>query len=165
MAAADKLLVVHTENRVVRVEEVGMEDDLDAVRHVVEELDAPDLVEDRVVGIVGHVVRCDGWERVAAEREDAALEHDLVFFGQEVFRRREVRVLAVHEGYMCAVSRFVEHAPVRSHSVVEQTGTDLVLDFCYSVSQLFRHCLALESVYRIRVRCGRHDNERDDGCL
>ena len=43
VAAAHELLVVHAQDWVVAVEEVGVEDDLDAVMRVVEELHAPDL--------------------------------------------------------------------------------------------------------------------------
>ena len=60
VAAAHELLVVHPQDRVVAVEEVGVEDDLDAVMRVVEELHAPDLGQNRVVVVVRHVVRRDG---------------------------------------------------------------------------------------------------------
>ena len=93
---AHELLVVEAEDRVVRVEELresvtlsprntdlGVEDDLDAILRPVEELDAPDLVQDRVVGIVGHVVRRDRRQGVATEREDAALQQDLVLGRQQ----------------------------------------------------------------------------------
>lgn len=78
MATPDKLLVVQAKDRVVGIEELGMKDDLDAVRAAVEQLHAPDLVQDRVVRVVRHVVRRHGRQRVAAQREDAALEKDLV---------------------------------------------------------------------------------------
>lgn len=90
MASPDELLVVEAEDRVVGVEELGVEDDLDPVRRTIEELHAADLVQDRVVRVVGHVVRRDGRERVAAEREHAPLEQDLVLVREE---RRRVRDL------------------------------------------------------------------------
>jgi hypothetical protein len=49
----------------------------------IEQLYAPDLVEDRVVRVVSHVVRRDRRERVALEREDAALEEDEVVVCEE----------------------------------------------------------------------------------
>lgn len=79
MTPPHKLLVVEAQDRVVGVEELGVEDDLDAIRRPVEELYSADLVQDGVVRVVGHVVRRDGRERVAAEGEDATLEEDLVF--------------------------------------------------------------------------------------
>ena len=92
MASAHKLLVVEAENRVVGVEEFGVEEDLDAITRTVEELDAADLVENRVVGIVSHVVGDDGRQRVSTEGKDATLEQDLVLGGHE-----QARV-----GHLCA---------------------------------------------------------------
>ena len=78
MAAPHKLLIVHTQDGVVAVQEVRVEDDLHAVRRVVEQLHTTDLVEDRVVGVVGHVVRRYRWQHVALECEDTTLEQHLV---------------------------------------------------------------------------------------
>ena len=78
MAATDELLVVHTKDWVVAVQEVGMEHHLDAVRRVVEQLNATDLVQDGVIVVVGHVVRCHGRERIALEGEDSTLQENLV---------------------------------------------------------------------------------------
>lgn len=83
MAPSHKLLIVQSQDRVIGVQELRVEDDFYAVVLVVEELDAPELVQDRVVGVVGHVVRHDGRERVSAEGEHAPLEQDLVLFGEE----------------------------------------------------------------------------------
>ena len=88
MAAADELLVVHAENRVVAVQEVRVEHDLDTVMRVVEQLDASDLVEDRVIVVVGHVVCRHGRERVPLEREDPPLQQHLVLLRQQLVRRR-----------------------------------------------------------------------------
>ena len=95
VAAAHELLVVHAQDWVVAVEEVGVEDDLDAVMRVVEELHAPDLGQNRVVVVVRHVVRRDGRERVPLEREDAALEQHLVLFREQIIRRGERGVFSV----------------------------------------------------------------------
>ena len=96
VAAAHELLVVHAQDRVVAVQEVGVEHDLDAVRGRVEELDAADLVQDRVVRVVRHVVRRDGRKRVALEREDAPLEQHLVLVRQKVVGCRERSVFTVN---------------------------------------------------------------------
>ena len=61
-----------------------MEHNLDAIVTGVEQLHAADLVQDRIVRVVGHVVRRDRGKRVALERKDAAFEEDLVFFREEL---------------------------------------------------------------------------------
>ena len=59
MATTNKLLVVHAKDWVVRVQKIRMEDDLNAVRLIVEELNATNLVEDGVVVVVRHVMSGD----------------------------------------------------------------------------------------------------------
>ena len=59
VATTYELLVVHTQDWVVAVQEVRVEDDLDAVARVVEELHALDLGQNRVVVIIRHIVRHD----------------------------------------------------------------------------------------------------------
>lgn len=73
MAPTHELLVIQAENRVVRIEEVGVENDLDAVMRRVEELDTANLVEDGVGRVIVHVVRDHRREGVPLERKDAAL--------------------------------------------------------------------------------------------
>jgi hypothetical protein len=68
VAPSDKLLIVHAKHRIICVEEIGVKDDLDAVMRSVEEPDTPDLIQNRVVRVVCHVVRRHCWERVAFER-------------------------------------------------------------------------------------------------
>lgn len=96
MASTDELLVVEAQNRIVRVQKVRMEDDLDAVVRAVEELDAADLIEDGVVGVVSHIVRRDGREGVALEGEDAALEQDLVLLGEQLGGSGDRLLVAVY---------------------------------------------------------------------
>ena len=84
MAPPHELLIIEPQDRVIAAQKVRVEHDLDAVVVPVEELDAPDLVEDRVRRVVGHVVRGDGRERVALERVDAPFEEDFVFVGEEL---------------------------------------------------------------------------------
>lgn len=80
MASTNELLIVQTQDRVVGVEEVRVEDHLDAIRGRVEQLHSPDLIQDGVTGIVRHIVRGDWWQSVPLEREDPTLEKNLVFF-------------------------------------------------------------------------------------
>lgn len=86
MATSDKLFVIQTQNRVVRVQELWVEDDLHSIARSVEQLDSSDLVQDWVGTVVGHVVGNDRWQRVSLEGEDSSLEQDLVFRGEQIFR-------------------------------------------------------------------------------
>ena len=61
VAPSDKFLIVHTKNRVVRIEKIWMKDYLDAVMRRIEEPHTPDLIKNRVVRIVRHVVRRHSW--------------------------------------------------------------------------------------------------------
>lgn len=79
MTTPDKLLVVETQDRVVGVEELGMEDHLDSVGRPVEQLDSTNLVQDRIVRVVGHVVSRDGGKGVTSKGEDSSFEENLVF--------------------------------------------------------------------------------------
>ena len=57
---SDEFLIVHTKNRVVRIEKIWMKDDLDAIMRCIEEPHTPDLIKDRVVRVIRHVVRRHG---------------------------------------------------------------------------------------------------------
>lgn len=59
MASADKFFIVHPKDGVVRVQEIGVEDDLHAVCLRVEHLYSTNLVENRVIVVVGHIVSSD----------------------------------------------------------------------------------------------------------
>ena len=124
MGAADEIVVVEGEDGVGGVEEFGVEDDLDAVGGVVEELHAPDLVEDGVFRVVGHVVRYDGWEAGALHAEEAAAEHDLVGGTEEVF----------------GVGEAVAFAPIEA--AIEEALADASLDHVDGVSERFDDGLA-----------------------
>jgi hypothetical protein len=63
-----------------------MEDNLDSIMAVVEHVDPSDLVQNRVIGVIGHVVGDDRWERVAFEGKDTALEENEVLIRYEVLR-------------------------------------------------------------------------------
>lgn len=84
VATSHELLVVKTQDRVVAVQEIGVEDDLDAIAGAVKELDTTDLVEDWVGRIVYHVVG-DNWRKgVSLESEDTAFQEDLILGVEEV---------------------------------------------------------------------------------
>jgi len=65
-----------------------MEHNLHAIVMVIEELHPADLVENRVVGIVSHIVRGDRRKSIPFQSQDTALQEDVVFFGQELVRTR-----------------------------------------------------------------------------
>jgi hypothetical protein len=60
VTTSDKVVVIERKNRVGRVEELGVEDYLDSVRRVVEKLYTSNLVQDRVLMIVEHIMG-DNW--------------------------------------------------------------------------------------------------------
>lgn len=80
MTSTHKFFVIQRQNRVITVQKVGVEDNLDTIMGIVEQLDTPDLVENRIISVIGHVVCCDRRKRAAFECKDASLEQDLIFF-------------------------------------------------------------------------------------
>jgi hypothetical protein len=78
VGTTDKVVVVDRKYRVGRAQELGVEDDLYAVRRLVEELATADLVENGVFGVVVHVVCNDRRKSVTLHGEKSAAEHDLV---------------------------------------------------------------------------------------
>jgi hypothetical protein len=72
-----------------------MEDHLNAIIVVVEELHFADLVENRIVVIVNHVVCGDWGKGVSFEGQDTTLQKDVVFFGQKFFGTRQCTMLSM----------------------------------------------------------------------
>ena len=60
VAAPHKLLIAQTKQRVVRVQEVRMEDDLDPVLGAVQEAASLKRLDDRILIICNHIMSCDG---------------------------------------------------------------------------------------------------------
>lgn len=90
MATSNKVLVIESKDGVVGVEELWVEDDLDSVRLAVKELDAPDLVQDGIRGVIGHVVSDDRGQRVSLESKDSSLKQNLVLGGEELVVRKDL---------------------------------------------------------------------------
>ncbi len=59
MTPSDEFFVVESQDRVVRVQEIRVENYLHAVVVPIEQLHTANLVEDGVRGIVRHVMGCD----------------------------------------------------------------------------------------------------------
>jgi hypothetical protein len=149
MTSSNKLFIVHPQDRVVGVQEFGVEDDLDPIVLLVEQLSPPDLVQDRIVCIVLHVVSGNGGQRVPLERKDTTLEEDLVLVGQQ----------------RLGVGNFSSELSIVSSGVLEETVSDPVLDFLNGILQLLDNGLSLERFDSVRVGRSGHDDESDDGGL
>ena len=85
MSPSNKLLVVHPENRIIRIQEFRVKEDFDSIRSSVEQLNPSNLIEDRIVRVVGHVVRGYGRKGGSTKGEDSSFEENLVFFREERF--------------------------------------------------------------------------------
>jgi hypothetical protein len=94
VAATDKLFVIETKDRVVRVEEIGMEYNLDAIVVVVEELHPADLAENRIVVVVDHIVCGDWWKCVSFESQYTTLQKNVVLFGEKLVRTWQCTVFS-----------------------------------------------------------------------
>lgn len=147
MTPSHKLFIIKTQNRVIAVQEIRVEDDFNSVGTAVEQLHAADLVENGISRVLDHVVRDDGRERIALERKDAALEQDLI-----------LRV----EQYL-QVGSLVGRFAVVAGGVLEEAVADAVLDLGDGLAELLDHGLALQRFDGVRVGSGGHDDESDDG--
>ena len=95
MATTNKFFVVETKDRIVRVEEIRMEHNLYAIAVVVEELHSADLVKNRIVGVVNHIV-CGDWRKcIPFESQDTTLQKDIVFFGKKLVRTWQCTVFSM----------------------------------------------------------------------
>jgi hypothetical protein len=60
MTTPNKLLVIQTKDRIIRIQEFRMENDFNPISRSVEEFNSSDLVQDGIIGVVGHVVCGNG---------------------------------------------------------------------------------------------------------
>jgi hypothetical protein len=74
MTTSYKFLVIETKDWVVRIQKVWVEDNFDPIVSIIEEANTTNLIENGIVGIVCHVMGCDGREGVAFESEDASFQ-------------------------------------------------------------------------------------------
>lgn len=58
VAPSDKFLIIHAKHRVVRIEKIRVKDNLDAVVRRVEKPHAPNLIQNGIIRVIGHVVCC-----------------------------------------------------------------------------------------------------------
>ena len=80
MTSTNKLLVVKAQNRVATVQKVRMEYDFHAIVAVVEQFDSANLVEDRIIGVVSHVMSDNRGKRISFQCKDPTLQQYLIFF-------------------------------------------------------------------------------------
>lgn len=128
MATSNEFFIVHSKDRIVLVQEFRVEDDLYSVRFAVEELDASNLIQDRVVRVVRHVMRNDRREGVSSERQYTSFDEDLVFVREE---RAEVR-------------NFGTLFTAITSSALEQSLSDSVLDLGDCILELLSDGLSFE---------------------
>lgn len=162
MASSHKLLVIQSQDRIVTVQEVGVEDDLDSIVRVVEQLDASNLVQNRVISVIRHVVCNNGWQGVPFQGENAAFQQNHVFLRKKLVWGRD-RLLFTKVAVGTGTKMFQEQAdsPMEASSVVEQSCTNTVLDFCDRIAQLLGDCLTLECFDSVRMGRGWHNNKGD----
>lgn len=90
-----------------------MEDDLDTIRASVEELDAAQLIQDGIGGVISHVVGDNRGQAVTLQRVHATLQQNFVFAGEEGVDIRDLSAM---------LTRVI-------HSMVIESLPDTGLDF------------------------------------
>ncbi|KAH3664964.1 hypothetical protein OGATHE_003779 [Ogataea polymorpha] len=148
MTASDELVIVQRKNRVAGVEEFRVEDDFHAILAGVEQMALADLVEDRVVCVIHHVVGHNWRQRVSFQRKHASLQVDSVCRLEQIVQRGQLdlrRVLHVN----------------RLLAELEEPLAHKGLDVLDGGFQLLDHRLATQRVHGVRLGgCG-HDDEGD----
>ena len=76
MAASNKVFIVQPEQRIVGAQKLGVKDDFDSIFRTIKQLDASDLIQDRIVGIIGHIMRDDGRKGISLQCKDTAFQGD-----------------------------------------------------------------------------------------
>jgi len=74
MTTPNKLFIIQTKDRVIRIQEFRMENNFNPISRPVEQFNSSDLVQDGIVGVVGHVVRSDGGKGVSFKGEYSSFE-------------------------------------------------------------------------------------------
>lgn len=69
MTTPHKLSIIQPQDRVVRIQKVGVKHDFDVICGVVEQFDVSDLIQDGVGRVVSHTVSRHRRQQVALERE------------------------------------------------------------------------------------------------
>lgn len=147
VCATHKVVVVKREHRVRRVQELWVEDDLDAVRWVVEELYPTDLVQNRILAVVDHVVRDNRGKSVSLHGKETATKQDTVLAGEDLLVIRHRLSVVPLEG------------------AFENASANVALNRVHGVSEGLDNGLALEGLHGQRGGLGGHDDKGNDGGL
>lgn len=73
MASTNKLLIIKAQNRIGAIQKVWMENNFHAIVAVVEQFDTANLVEDRIVGVIRHVVSDNWGKRISLQCKNTTL--------------------------------------------------------------------------------------------
>ena len=65
MGASYEIIIIEREDWIGGIEELGMEDDFDSVGRVIEELHPADLIQYRILRVIGHIVGDYRWKTVS----------------------------------------------------------------------------------------------------
>jgi len=145
MGSTDKVIVIQGQHGVGGVEELGMKDNLHPIRRMVEEFHTAELVQDRILVVVDHIVGDDRGETEPFHAEQAATEEHPVLTGDEV-------LLVGHVVSLLPLETTLVHA-----------FADALFDVFDGVTEGLDHRLALERLDREGRGLSRHNDKGNDG--
>ena len=147
MRPSDKIIIIQREDWIGGVEEFRMEDDLHPIGWVVEQVHAANLFQNRIFGIVDHVVGDHRGKGVAFHAEEPPTKHDSILAAEQVL----------------GLGSVVPFVPLQGS--FEQPFAHFPFDHADGVAQGFDHRLPFQRFHRQGMRLSGHDDERDDGRL
>jgi len=145
VGTTNKVVIIHWENWVTRAQELGVENDLDAIGRVVEELAAANLVQDGVFLVVDHVVSNNRRQVGALHGKETTAEQNLVFCGQETGLIRRVLTL------------------VPCKRALKELLANVLLNGADGIVERLEYGLTLEGLDGKRGGLSGHDNKSDNG--
>jgi hypothetical protein len=141
MATSNEVVVIEGKDGVCGVEELRVEDNLDAIGGVVEKLHTADLVQNGVLVIVEHVMGDNWGKSVALHGKEATTKQDSVLGGDELLLIGERVTLVPLEG------------------ALKESTSNALLDNVCGIAQGLNDCLALQCFNSERGGLSRHDDE------
>ena len=110
-----------------------MEHHLHPIAGVIEQTNATNLAQDRVVVVICHVV-CRYWRKlIALQGKDASLQKYFVFVRKEIRGRWQCPVFTMPL-FSSKLWILDDDVPVGTHSMIEQTLSNLILNFGDSIT-------------------------------
>ncbi len=144
MRAPHEVVIIQRQDGIGGVEKLRVEHDLDPIAGVVEQLHAADLTQNRILGVVGHVVGHDRGESLPFHAEQPSAQHDAILAAEEILGLRG----------------FVPFVPLQRS--LEQPLAHFPFDHAHGVPQGFNHRLPFQGFHGQGLRLRRHDDEGDD---